>query len=273
MNHIYPNFFITHEREGFWHELQMGRDIYKCLSGTCPRYCLLAARGDQHSSGQAETPPYCAWLVPLEGEPLGHFQMVEGGVGEIGRVYNPHIIRGHLPGSLAIHPLSRAFHPEKHGILSEFYRRGNKASYHYAKGEPPFETELGTVEREFAMRIYHQHPEWHKLFHELSKDFLWSVEPQLQPVEGGAGTDSPPSCTCHPDEAPTPCARPYAASEYQKVAALPSPRWKDVSNNCGGHNEEYDWQCLSCGNTTWFGRSTDPNKEEIPCFDCPRSNP
>lgn len=44
--------------------------------------------------------------------------------------------------------------------------------------------------------------------------------------------------------------------------------WLDVSNNCGGHNGEYDWKCQACGNTTCFSRSTDPNKEGIPCLDC-----
>lgn len=195
MNHLYPNFFITHEREGKWHPVEMGRSIEKCLSGTCSRHCLLAARGDsarlgkgesargdQHSTGGEQAggeqanvkPQYCAWLVPLEGEPLGHFQMVEGGVGEIGRVYNPYVFRSHLPSAQIDHPLARAFSPAKHALLSEFYRRGNKASCHYAKDEPPWEDELGAAERDAAMAIARANPDWLPVFKELGVNFLWS---------------------------------------------------------------------------------------------------
>lgn len=191
MNHIYPNFFITHEREGKWLELQMGRSIEKCLSGTCPRFCqlaggkALAASGDQHSTGGDEKPVapravYCAWLVPLEGEPIGHYQMVEGDVGELGRVYNPYVLRSHLPSAQDGHPLARAYAPTKHALLSEFYRRGNRASYHFAKDEPPFEDELGRAERDAAMAIARANPEWLEVFKELSVDFLWSFTMLLE---------------------------------------------------------------------------------------------
>lgn len=190
MNHLYPNFFITHEREGKWHDLQPGRNIEKCLSGICPGYCKLSAAGDflatrggQHvtkaTDDTVQLRPYCAWLVPLEGEPLGHFQMVEGGVGEIGRIYNPWVIRSHLPSAQDDHPLARAYAPEKHALLSEFYKRGHKASYHYAKDDAPFEDELGREEQEAAMRIARANPEWLPVFLELAKDFLWSFETVL----------------------------------------------------------------------------------------------
>lgn len=185
MNHLYPNFFITHEREGKWYPVEMGRSIEKCLSGTCSRHCLLAASGDSarlgkggnaRGEGLPASPPevYCAWLVPLEGEPLGHFQMVEGGVGEIGRVYNPYVMRSHLPSAQDGHPLARAYAPAKHALLSEFYRRGHKASCHYAKDDVPFEDELGAAERDAAMTIALANPDWLPVFKELGVNFLWS---------------------------------------------------------------------------------------------------
>lgn len=361
MNHLYPNFFITHEREGKWHELQPGRSIEKCLSGTCPGYCklsaagdFLATRGDQHvtkaTDDTVQLRPYCAWLVPLEGEPLGHFQMVEGGVGEIGRVYNPYVFRSHLPSAQDGHPLARAYAPEKHALLSEFYRRGHKASYHYAKDDAPFEDELGREEQAAAMAIYHQHTEWTPVFAELAKDFLWSfstmalISPLLQPNEGGAGTApveaTPVGAVTQRAALLSPSAHARAITttalescpQYQPLAftsteggALMKPiawlhnagrydvihdevknlwlrtrpehvehytiplfreegtspdqaevgavkeaplAWLDVSHNIGGHNGEYDWKCQVCGYTTWFSRSTDPNKEGIGCPNC-----
>lgn len=186
MNHLYVNFFFTHEREGFWHPVQLDRGRERCFKGICDRKCLLAARGDsarngkgenargdQHSTGKAGDPPYCAWLIPIEGEPLGHYTMVEGGKGEIGRVYNPYVVKGHLPSSLPDHPLARAFSPAKHALLTEFYRRGHKASYHFARDDQ-VEYELGREEQALAMRIAAAHPKWSELFFALAKDFLWT---------------------------------------------------------------------------------------------------
>lgn len=242
MNHLYPNFFITHEREGRWHELQPGRDISKCLSGTCSRHCLLAAGRDQHSTTGDGTSPYCAWLVPLPGEPLGHFQMVEGGKGEIGRVYNPYVIRSHLPSAQLDHPLARAFPPAKHALLTEFYRRGHKASHHYAKDDE-WEDELGRTEQDQAMRIALAYPEWLEVFCAIAKDFLWSFE--------AVASITPPR------------------SVVQVIPAI----WLDISQGIGGHNGEYDWKCQACGYTTWFARYTDPNKEKIECLNCEKLEP
>jgi hypothetical protein len=164
--------YFTHEREGFWRELQPGKTakLSPCASGTCPGSCLLAARGEKPSGAE----PYCAWLLPVEGEGLGHFRMVEGGAegGERGRVYNPYVVRGHTPRSNHDHPLARAFLPAKHALLSEFYRLGHKASSHYACRNI-VENELGREAQVHTMRIYNQHPEWLQLFLELAVDFLW----------------------------------------------------------------------------------------------------
>jgi len=203
MNHLYVNFFFTHEREGFWHPVQLDRGRERCFKGICDRRCLLAARGEKPSGdGAPGSPPYCAWLIPCEGEALGHYTMVEGGKGEIGRVYNPYVVKGHLPSSRPDHPLARAFSPAKHALLTEFYRRGHKASYHFARDDQ-VEYELGREEQRLAMKIALDHPEWQELFLLLAKDFLWTfpvlpVSPSrakngqesVLPSLGGAGTAS-----------------------------------------------------------------------------------
>lgn len=44
--------------------------------------------------------------------------------------------------------------------------------------------------------------------------------------------------------------------------------WKDISRGYGGPNGEYDWECTQCGYTTWFSRTTNPNKENLACPVC-----
>lgn len=45
-------------------------------------------------------------------------------------------------------------------------------------------------------------------------------------------------------------------------------KWVDVSNNIGGHNGEYDWQCSNCNHIEWFARYTNPNREKCTCWYC-----
>lgn len=45
-------------------------------------------------------------------------------------------------------------------------------------------------------------------------------------------------------------------------------KWIDVSNNCGGHNGEYDWKCSICGAVDWQAHGVNPNKDGTQCRKC-----